>query len=285
MNQFGTERSSATGQYWVGTLNNYTVDELRLFQTIQSSDDRIAYISFGRETGAEGTPHLQFHLETSRKMRFRTLNRLLGNRCWLAVRKGSFEQAQEYVEKDGDFETFGARISRSRGARTDLEGLREALSQRVPLSVISNDFFKEYMRYRRSISGYVALHAVPRTWVCSVIVYYGKTGTGKTRSVFDNAVNVTDVWVYPGNGWFDGYEGQEIVLFDDFSGSEFKLPYLLKLLDRYPMRVPIKGDFVNWAPKEIYITSNLDPKSWFPNAHQEHVEALFRRFTNTVKFT
>lgn len=72
--------------------------------------------------------------------------------------------------------------------------------------------------------------------------------------------------------------------FDDFGGSEFKLTYLLKLMDRYPMRVPVKGSFVNWVPKKIYITSNYSPKEWFPNAKDEHVKALFRRFKKVVRF-
>lgn len=114
-----------------------------------------------------------------------------------------------------------------------------------------------------------------------VIVYWGSTGLGKTRAVQDNA---TDLWCYPGSGWFDGYADHKQALFDDFSGSEFKISYLLKLLDRYPMQVPIKGDFVNWAPFEIYITSNLDPINWFPNAHEAHINALFRRFDNVIHF-
>lgn len=137
------------------------------------------------------------------------------------------------------------------------------------------------MRYRRSIHSYRNLHGKRRNWLCSVIVYWGRTGSGKTRSVTENS---NELWVYPGNGWFDGYDGQEQVLFDDFSGSEFKISYLLKLLDRYPMQVPIKGDFAHWVPQEIYITSNLDPDMWFPNAHSEHVAALRRRFTNVVHF-
>lgn len=107
---------------------------------------------------------------------------------------------------------------------------------------------------------------------------------GKTRSVWENATTEEDVFVYPGGGWFDGFDNHPIVLFDDFGGSEFKISYLLKLLDRYPLRVPIKGGFVEWNPLEIYITSNLNPNVWYPNAHAEHVAALFRRFTNIVKF-
>ena len=116
------------------------------------------------------------------------------------------------------------------------------------------------------------------------MVYHGKTGAGKTRSVMDNVDDPEDIYIHPGGQWFDGYDGQPIVLFDDYAGSEFKLQYLLKLLDRYPMQVPVKGGFVSFVPQEIYITSNLDPNDWYKNAHQEHVSAMFRRFTNVVNF-
>jgi hypothetical protein len=117
-----------------------------------------------------------------------------------------------------------------------------------------------------------------------VIVYWGRTGSGKTRAVMDNIPNENSIYIHPGGQWFDGYDRHEIVLFDDFGGSEFKLTYLLKLLDRYPMRVPVKGGFVSWVPREIYITSNLDPKNWYSNAHHEHVDALFRRFSFIYHF-
>lgn len=128
------------------------------------------------------------------------------------------------------------------------------------------------------------MHSTQRTWVCSVIVYWGRTGAGKTRAVYDNLPTQDIIYPHPGGQWFDGYDGQPIVLFDDYGGSEFKITYLLKLLDRYPMRVPVKGGFVSWTPTEIYITSNKDPRTWYSNANPEHVAAMFRRFTNVVRF-
>lgn len=273
-------------KYWVFTLNNYTEEEVDLLSKACDVDPDIAYVAFGKEVGDQGTPHLQGHLELSRRL---TLGNLKSRssiplRCHLKVRRGTFEQSEEYCQKDGDFVSWGARVSKGAGARTDLEELRLALNDGMPLREISNEFFSHYMRYRRSINSFFMLHSIPRTWQCSVIIYYGRTGTGKTSAVYGNLPSIEDIWVYPGGGWFDGYAGEKIVLFDDFSGSEFKIGYLLKVLDRYPMRVPIKGDFVNWAPQEIYITSNLNPDVWFPNAHQAHREALKRRFTNVVEF-
>lgn len=112
-----------------------------------------------------------------------------------------------------------------------------------------------------------------------VTVLHGPTGSGKTRRAFEHD---PELWSYPGSGWFDGYYGQATVLFDDFSGSEFKITFLLRLLDRYPMQVPVKGGFTWWAPEQIFITSNLSPDRWYPNAHIEHVRALQRRFSEVT---
>lgn len=270
-------------QYWIFTLNNYSFQEEIYLREL--NDEKVAFLSFGREVGEEGTHHLQGHLELTKRLRLQQVKTLLGcHRFHLEARKGTFEQAQEYVEKDGDVFVYGVRVSKGSGKRTDLDRLHEALVEKRSLIEISNDHFGSFMRYRRSIFSYRNINATQRQWQVSVIIYWGKTGTGKTSSVLGNLASIRDLWISPSSGWFDGYDGQPICLFDDFSGSDFKLPYLLKLLDRYPMQVPIKGGFVSWIPKEIYLTSNLNPKHWFPNAHPEHVLALFRRITNIVKF-
>ena len=40
--------------------------------------------------------------------------------------------------------------------------------------------------------------------------------------------------------WFDGYMGQKVVCFDDFRKDFCTFHELLRLLDRYPMDVPVK---------------------------------------------
>lgn len=88
---------------------------------------------------------------------------------------------------------------------------------------------------------------------------------------------MNSTWWSPGDfQWFDGYFDQRIVIIDDFRG-EYPLPLLLKLLDRYPMRVPVKGGFTNWAPTKVYITSNVQPEFWYPEADGRSTAAMLRR--------
>lgn len=269
---------------WCFTLNNYTEEELEFIKAWDFESLQGAIV--GREIGQNGTPHLQGYLQLAERKRMSQLKSLPGlHRAHLEVAKGSPQANQEYCSKEDENPIkIGNLLSRSQGARTDLEALHESLRGCQPLRQILNDHFNSFVRYQRGITAARYLYAKKRDWESIVICYWGRTGSGKTRAVMENLPSQEAVYIHPGGPWFDGYDGQEIVLFDDFGGSEFKLTYLLKLLDRYPMQVPIKGGFVQWAPKEIYITSNRAPKDWYPNAFREHICALERRIHNKVFF-
>lgn len=270
-------------KYWVFTLNNFDETDEQRLQSLHTNG-MATYIVFGREIGESGTRHLQGYIEFLKRIRFSRARSLLGERCHIEPRKGNALQASEYCEKDGNFVKLGTCSNKGQGTRSDLIALHDALKRNLPLTEISDEHFGQFIKYQRGINAYRSIHSIQRDWICSVVVYWGKTGTGKTRAVYENLPSKKDLYVHPGGPWFDGYDGQPIVLFDDFGGSEFKLQYLLKLLDRYPMRVPIKGGFVSWAPYEIYITSNINPDNWYSNANEEHVRALKRRITNYVYF-
>lgn len=165
--------------------------------------------------------------------------------------------------------------------RTDLQQVHASIKAGMEIAELADRHFGTYLRYERSIKAYYSLQAPLRNFKTEVYVYWGRTGLGKTRRAYYEAGYST--WFYGSDGWFDGYCGQCSVIFDDFGGHEFKLTYLLKLLDRYPMSVRVKGGFVNWSPRRVYITSNKDPNDWY-SCLQVHKEALFRRFTEVVQF-
>lgn len=240
-----------------------------------------SFTVFGWETGESGTLHLQGYTELPNRLRLAAIRELFGPRVHAEKRKGSQRQASEYCTKEGNYERYGICTSIVSGQRTDLEQLHTDLKLKRSIESISDEHFSAFIKYRRSIEAYIGLHSDKRNWITEVIVLWGATGTGKTRRVYEDNENV---WSYPGSGWFDGYRGNDVVLFDDFSGSEFKIGYLLKLLDRYPMDVPIKGGFVNWKPQKIYITSNLNPALWYSGAYPEHQLALQRRFTTIEEY-
>lgn len=275
--------SNGRSYYWCFTLNNYSPDQEEALKSLCGSQEErkeAKYLVYGRETGESGTPHLQGYVEFWARTRFDRVRRLLPTGTHIEQRRGSAEQAIDYCKKDGVFVELGEPTLGSQGKRTDLDAVGDAVRAGASLSSIADEHFGTFVRYHRGIERARQLRVPPRTWKSCVVVKHGPTGTGKTRSCMDCEQPPT--WIYGSDGWFDGYEGDEVVLFDDFGGHEFKLTYLLKLLDRYPMRVRVKGGFVQWSPRTIYITSNLGPEEWYPNAKAEHKEALMRRLDEVL---
>jgi len=273
---------SIKAQFWCFTLNNPSVEEEEDLMCIIG--DRVKFIIWNQEVGSEGTQHLQGYLECGRRILLTTLKRTAGlQRAHLEASKGGFESNMVYCSKDAPLDdgahlvVLGERVSLGQGCRSDLHQIKTSLDQGVSLSQIANDHFTDFVRYHRGIVAYMNATSTTRDWETEVRVYWGETGSGKTSRAFREA---SFPYMHPGGMWFDGYCGQDHVIFDDFGGSEFKITYLLKLLDRYPMRVPVKGGFVQWKPRIVWITSNIDPNDWYKSAKSASVKALFRRFTS-----
>lgn len=272
-------------KYYCFTINNYGPNEVLSLSNLVPSGIA-SYVVYGFEVGENGTRHIQGYVELPRRLRINQIVALLGGRAHVERRLGTGDQAAQYCKKDGNFREDGEISVSGQGHRSDLDALHSSLREKRSIAQISDDHFGSFLRYERSIKSYKFIHSVPRDPdnPPSVVVYWGLTGLGKTRAIWLNAPSVSDVWVYPGKGWFDGFEDNRIALFDDFRGSSMELHLLLQVLDRYPLKVRIKGSHVNWNPQEIYLTSNIAPEEWYPNVDQASRDALIRRFTNVVHF-
>jgi len=110
-----------------------------------------------------------------------------------------------------------------------------------------------------------------------VHVFWGPTGTGKSRRAWDEAT--LDAYPKdPRTKFWDGYNGQRNVVIDEFRGG-IDISHLLRWLDRYPVNVEIKGSSVCLKAEEMWITSNLSPESWYPELDIDTKAALARRMT------
>jgi len=264
-------------RHWVFTLNNYLEDELLALHGVHDQG-LCKYICWGREIGDSGTPHLQGFVSFARQSSMGGIKRRLPlNRAHLEICRGTPAQAIEYCQKDGDFVEFGERPA-SAGHRSDLRDLQRRLESGATTSQISDEFFSLFLRYPGAIIRKVAIEAEKhhRVQPPKIEVFWGPTGTGKSRRA--RTLYPGAFWYSSENVmWFDGYETQETVVFDDYDGSQFPLRFLLRLLDYNPVSVPIKGGTIVFKAKTVIFTSNFHPKEWYAGAKAEHQRALKRR--------
>lgn len=62
--------------------------------------------------------------------------------------------------------------------------------------------------------------------------------------------------------WWDRYANHQAITINDFYGW-IKYDELLKISDRYPYKVAVKGSFSNFLAEWIFITSNILPEDWY----------------------
>lgn len=151
-----------------------------------------------------------------------------------------------------------------------LEEVQKLLDDGTPEVDIATDYFGVWIKYNQGFKRYKLLKANKRDYKTNVIVVQGPTGTGKSRWAMEQ---YPDAYWKCNGMWWDGYETQESVIIDEFYGW---LPWnlLLRLCDRYPMQVEVKGGAVNFVAKTIVIISNKRADAWYPN---QYFDALARR--------
>lgn len=119
----------------------------------------------------------------------------------------------------------------------------------------------------------------PQALEKEVFVFWGRTGTGKSKRAWEEA-SLNAYPKDPNTKYWDAYQEQEHVVIDEFRGK-IDISHMLRWLDRYPVTVECKFGAVCLRAKKIWITSNMDPRNWYPELDQETVAALLRRMNIT----
>lgn len=165
-----------------------------------------------------------------------------------------------------------------RGHRSDLDAIAEGVAAGTDLRTIARDHPATYVRNYKGLAALQQLLHQPPAMERRVALFVGPTATGKTRMVYDNLDDVYSVFCIK-SPWFDGYTGQRNVVLDECGPGMMNHNFLKRLLDRYPITVPVKGGSCAWMAQTIVLTSNVPIEEWFSgtNIHHADFAALKRR--------
>lgn len=279
---------------WCFTLNNPTEEDTRIIQDVQTNLWPFLRLFVCQlETGANGTPHYQGYAQFTVQRSLNVVKSLIP-RAHFEVAKGTPQQNRNYCTKP-DGRLAEPILVGEWGELRDGSGTGNTLKRSDVVNLIQQDPFiseteiinkggLETLVFSTNVLGIARgyLMANHRSHGITCHLYYGDTGTGKSRLAFDL---YPDAYRKASGPWWDGYSGQPVVILDDYDDQFLPIGDLLRAIDRYPMQVAVKGNFVRLVATTFIITSNLLPREWYPNAPPNRLAAVHRRIAKVIAFT
>lgn len=249
----------------------FTIYDLSVTDRLRAyAQTECKYMRFGHEVcPTTQRPHLQGWLQWNNPRQVGEFWLTFGH-PHIQPRRGTVEHNQLYTSKENDYEEFGT--PPNQGKRTDWTTAVEQLRTQRVVDVV--DTQPHLLPAIRALERYQTLaRQPPKDRDVRTIYVHGRSGCGKSRSLHQA---YPDAYWKPQGDWWDGYEGQAVVVLDDYYGDQ---PYaqLLRVLDRYPLRLPVKGGFVPAAFTTVVITSNARLDDQYPGITGTKREALYRR--------
>lgn len=278
--------NNARSRAWCFTINNYGPNVPESLNNLQNNLQG-SYLIYGYETApTTGTPHLQGYIHLKNAKSFDRVRALLSGSTGVVgihIERAVADAVANitYCSKGGNFVELGERPQQ--GKRSDLDAVVRDINDGHSLATVAESHPVEFIKFHAGISKLIGLSQKNRDSNEQPIVVWlwGASGTGKTRFVNQ----WSDVyWKDPTTKWWDGYENQSIVCLDDFR-PHINLPftYLLRLLDRYPLKLEVKGGYVNIQNPVIIITAPDPPDLMYADHHRdENLRQLERRIMFTI---
>jgi hypothetical protein len=173
------------------------------------------------------------------------------------------------------------------GDRNDLIAIVEDLKNGASSVDIRDNYPSQYVRYNTNIQKVkeeVVKEEFSKVFRKLEVTYiYGSTGVGKTRYVmekfgYDKVYRISSY----GRGAFDGYSGQDVILFDEFRSS-IPIASMLMYLDGYPVSLPCRYMDKQAQYTKVYIVSNIPLSSQYEDTQKLENET-YLAFCRRINF-
>lgn len=204
--------------------------------------------------------------------------------CHVEPMLGHYEEAEAYADKFKDSavpDQFGGDLPEplngglknwrpwrefgnkpKQGMRNDLVETKDhILAGNLSVEEIAIEDPHLYHLYGRTLSKIeaIALRKKYRKWMTRGIWRCGESGSGKSHETFADYDPDTHYVKNINDEWWDGYTGQEIVIFNEFNTS-IRYSELMDLVDKWPKTVKQRcKEPVPFLAKEVRITSVKTP--------------------------
>ncbi len=266
-------RSPASRKYQL-TINN-PCDHGYTHETIRNglnSFSSVIYWCMSDEIGEKETPHTHIYVVFKNAVMFTTLQKQFYG-AHIEMVRGTNQENYDYVRKQGKW-------ADDKKGETSLPDTFEEYGELPPdREESANQAAAIYDMIKQGASNYDILETFPNAMTridkiertrqtileeqhkrdfrqLDVTYIYGATGTGKTRHVmekygYENVYRITN-YLHP----FDAYNGQDVILFDEFRSS-LPISDMLVYLDGYPVNLPCRYADKSARYTKVYFCTNI----------------------------
>ncbi len=287
---------------WLLTINNPIENGLTHEQIKKNLSEftGVDYWCICDEKGETYHTHLFIHAKnpiafSTIKHKFRTAH--------IDKANGTCEENRNYIRKEGKYSDSDKKETNIPETFEEWGEMPDERSQKVTQSEAIIKMIKDGYTNAEIIEAYPTaitkqaymdryrqeyLEAKNNNWRDVEVNYiWGKTGVGKTRYVMDkygynNVCKITN-YTHP----FDNYNGQDVILFDEFNG-QIMISDLLQYLDGYPCPLPARYADKMACFRKAYLVSNFPFSSQYKNIQSEKPEqweAFKRRISHIYKMS
>lgn len=295
--------SDTQSRKWLLTFNNpekydFGHDNIK---AVLSKIKNITYWCMCDEVGKEGTYHTHLFIYREGQMRFSMIKKKFPN-AHIDYCRGTTQDNRDYVRKEGKhkdtdkaetnlpntFEEFGECPIEEQGKRNDLNELysliKDGLSD-YDILELNPKYMMQFNKIDRCRQVLREEQFKNKFRELTVEYWYGQTGQGKTRTVmerygYENVYRVTN-YKYP----FDGYKGQDVIVFEEFFSS-IRIQEMLTYLDGYPLELPSRYHNKIACYTKVFILSNVAFDEQYREIFREHPETFraFQRRISCIKY-
>lgn len=268
------------------TINNYTENQADTLKQHLLDSFNIRYMIAGKEIApTTGTKHIQGFLFTNNPVNQSAVIKKLKqfNSPHIEIAKGTPLQNKNYCSKENNllFEYGEIPIN---GKRNDLNQVADKIKNGLSLLELYQQH-PNHTKYVDKLYEYLQPKRNPNQ--PPIVIYiYGGSGCGKSRlaqQIAENQYSEDQIYYKSGNGkWFNGYDNQKCIIWNDYRDEDYTFNHFLQLLDRYPVQIENKGGIRQFNPETIIITSIKPIQQQYKNIEEDKAQ-LYRRITKYIK--
>lgn len=263
------------------------------------TEDHHRFVAGQGEVGKTGNPHWQVFLSLSSPQDLKWILDHTYAGVYARPRFASVQTCVNYVSKEGTEEaptiadTFfsDGHLELKPGRRTDIEQIHlRLLEWAKPHKCISErkgkglNLINHMHRFQTDMR-----HDIRNDWPTELLVYTGTPGAGKTtrgKKLASDRFPEPSYWgdnpilvhsQVPG-GYWNGYRGQPVVLWDEFDHANVNINEILRLTDYAGgQMVNVKNGYEPWLTRVLILCCNDPIENWWPYASDDKLRALNRR--------